>query len=241
MPKRIRQQRRGKGTAVFRAPSFNFKCKTNYRAQDVAEENALGGEVIDLFDDTARTAPVMLIRYKDGKLITLPAPYGIKVGDIVSAGARASIQKGNVLPLRSIPAGTDIYNLEIVPGDGGKLVKASGGSAKVISHETGKVIVRLPSKQFKIFNPNCRATVGVIAGFGRLEKPVVKAGKHYFMQKSRGRYWPMVAGVAMNAINHPFGGKRRSTQKSMKLSASRNAPPGRKVGSIAPRRTGIKK
>lgn len=241
MPKRIRQQRRGKGTAVFRAPSFHFKFRTRYPVFDIAEGKSVTGHVTDLVNDPGRSAPVMLVQYEDGKYATLPAPYGIKVGDKVSAGAAASVQTGNVLPLKYVPAGTDIYNLEVTPGDGGKLVKAAGVSAKVVSHEPGRVIVKMPSKQFKIFDPKCIVTIGTAAGFGRKEKPIVKAGKHYYMQKARGRYWPMVAGVAMNAINHPFGGKRRSTQKSMKLSAPRNAPPGRKVGSIAPRRTGRKK
>ena len=238
----MRQQRRGKGTHVFRAPSFRFSFKARYRIFDENERNhSIQGVVADIINDPARSAPIMLIRYKTGDYATVPAAYGIRVGDAVASGAKALPNIGNVLPLRSIPAGTDIYNLELSPGDGGKIVKAAGTSAKVVSHERNTVIVRLPSKEFKTLNPECRATVGRTAGFWRTEKPIVKAGKHWHMMRARGRYWPMTAAVAMNRVTHPFGGKRRSTQKSKKVSAPRNAPPGAKVGSIAPKRTGRKK
>ncbi|MDD5181540.1 MAG: 50S ribosomal protein L2, partial [Candidatus Nanoarchaeia archaeon] len=174
----------------------------------------------------------------DGTKATIPAPYGMRVGDVVYAGLTAPVKDGNILPLKSIAPGTSVYNIENAPGDGGKLVRAGGVSARIVTKESGKVIVKLPSKEFKKFNEDCRATIGVVAGFGRKEMPIVKAGKHYFMTRATGKYWPHVSGVAMNAINHPHGGKRRSTQHSKNKSVSRNAPPGRKVGSIAPRRTG---
>lgn len=236
MPKRMRQQRRGKGTSVFRAPSFRFKYAARYRTFDDAEKaGVVEGVVDDIINDTARSAPLMVIKYKTGEYATIPAPYGIKVGDVVAAGVKAAPTVGNTLPLKAIPAGSDVYNLELTPGDGGKLVKAAGTSAKIVSHEQDKVIVRLPSKEFKIFNPECRATVGIVAGFGRTEKPIVKAGKHWYMMRARGRYWPMTACVAMNRVSHPFGGKRRSTQKKHKT-ISRRKPI--RYGSIAARKTG---
>lgn len=239
MPKRKRQQRAGKGTSVFSAPSFKYKYTARYRAfDDLERNNKIEGKVIDLVNDVARSAPLMIIEYKTGEQAYLPAPCGIKVGESVESGSAAIIKNGNVLPLKNIPTGTQIYNIELAPGDGGKLVRTSGSSARVVSHETNGVVIKLPSKEMKQFSPSCRATIGLVAGFGRLEKPIVKAGKHYYMNKSRARYWPKVAGVAMNAISHPFGGKRRSTQKSKKKVAPRNAPPGRKVGSIAAKRTG---
>ena len=238
MPKRMRQQRRGKGTAVFRAPSFKFKYKARYRTFDEAErENMIEGVVEDIVNDTARSAPIMIIRYKTGEYATLPAPYGMKVGDAIAAGAKAVAKLGNTLPLKSIPTGTDVYNLELAPGDGGKVVKAAGTFAKIVSHERNGVIIKLPSKQFKTLNPDCRATIGVTAGFGRTEKPIVKAGKHWHMMRARGRYWPMTAAVVMNRVTHPFGGKRRSTQKKLKT-ISRRMPRGARYGSIAARRTG---
>ncbi len=242
MPKRMRQQRAGKGTSVFRAPSFRYRYKSRYRIFDELEKNGkIEGKVIDIVNDTARTAPIMIVEYRTGEQAIIPAPTGIKVGDVVEAGLKADVKSGNVLPLKSIPAGTQIYNIELVPGDGGKLVRSGGTAAKVVSHEGDKVIIKLPSKVFKQINPNCRATIGLIAGFGRKEKPLVKAGKSYHVKKARGKYWPRVSGVAMNAVSHPFGGKRRSTQSSKKKVAPRNAPPGRKVGSLAAKRTGRKK
>jgi large subunit ribosomal protein L2 len=242
MPKRLRSQRRGKGKLVFRAPSFHYKYKTQFRLYDnIEREERIGGKVIELLHDAARTAPTMIIEYDDGRIATVPAPYGMRVGDIVAAGAKALVAIGNVLPLKSIPAGTQIFNVELAPGDGGKFVRTSGSSAEVVTKEGKTVLVKLPSKEFKRLDENCRAIIGTVAGFGRKEMPIVKAGKHYFMTRARGKYWPNVCGVAMNAVNHPHGGKRRSTQKSKKLTVSRNAPPGAKVGSIAARRTGIKK
>jgi len=242
MPKRMRQQRAGKGTPLFRAPSFRYKYKSRYRNFDDNEKmGKIVGKVVDIINDTARTAPIMIVEYSTGEQSITPAPYGIKVGDIIESGAKAMVKTGNILPLKNIPAGTRIFNVELVPGDGGKLVRSSGSAARIVSHEEGKVVIKLPSKTFKILNSNCRATIGLTAGFGRKEKPIVKAGKNFHIKKSRGKYWPRVSGVAMNAVNHPFGGKRRSTQSSKKKVASRNAPPGRKVGSIAAKRTGRKK
>ena len=242
MPKRKRQQRAGKGTTSFAAPSFKYKYTARYRAFDETEiQDKIHGKVMDIVNDVARSAPLMVIEYKSGEVAYLPAPIGIKVGEQVESGSTALIKTGNVLPLKNIPTGTQIYNIELAPGDGGKLVRTSGSFARVVSHETKGVVIKLPSKEMKQFSPSCRATVGLVAGFGRLEKPIVKAGKRFHMNKSRAGYWPKVAGVAMNTISHPFGGKRRSTQKTKKKVAPRNAPPGRKVGSIAAKRTGRKK
>ena len=113
MPKRLRQQRRGKGKQAFRAPSFHFKAKSKYRILDEKERtDTVNGTVVDLINDPARTTPTMVIKYADGGLTTVPASYGIKVGDTVSAGTKAPVKKGNVLPLKSIPAGTIIFNIE---------------------------------------------------------------------------------------------------------------------------------
>ncbi len=242
MPKRLRQQRAGKGTTTFRAPSFRYKYKARYKPLDENEINKkIDGKIIEIFNDTARSAPLILVEYETGQQAIIQAPYGVKVGDKVEAGIDSDIKKGNVVPVGSIPAGTKIFNVELVPGDGGKLVRSAGSFARVVAHEKGKVIIMLPSKELKEFNSKCRATIGSIAGFGRKEKPVVKAGRHYHIKKARGKYWPIVAGVAMNRVTHPHGGKRRSTQHSKKKPVSRRAPPGRKVGSIAAKRTGRKK
>jgi len=133
-----------------------------------------------------------------------------------------------------------IFNIESIPGDGGKFVRSSGTFAKVVSQMKDTVIVQLPSKKRKEFHPKCRASIGVVAGGGRPEKPLLKAGNSFFKMKAKNKLWPKVSGSAMNAVDHPFGNKRTS-RKSKAKPISRNAPPGRKVGMVAARRTGRKK
>jgi len=241
MAKRLRQQRRGKGKNVFRAPRKSAKAKISYGPLDeVQMSSAIKGRVVDLIHDALHTAPLAKIKFENGREIYLPAAKGLKVGDEIMAGAKAEVKYGNILPLASIPDGTDVFNIEAVPGDGGKFIRSGGTSAKVISHEESGVVVQFPSRTFKLFNPNCRATIGVVAGGGRVEKPFAKAGAKYYATKARGIYWPRVRGVAMIPAAHPFGGKRARTGRKPR-SIARGAPPGRKVGSIAPRRTGRRK
>jgi large subunit ribosomal protein L2 len=240
MPKRIKARARGKGGPAYRAPSHRFFCRVSYRSFDELEkEKLVYGEVIDIVHDPGRSAPVMIVRYETGEHALLPAISGIKVGDVVASGLAAPIGEGNVLPLQRIPEGTLISNIEATPGDGGKFVRSSGGYARVVGREKGKVIVRLPSKRNKAFHPLCRAMIGMIAGFGRVEKPIVKAGKKFYMMRAKGKYWPRVAAVAMNPVDHPFGGGKRRGR--IYKAVARGAPPGAKVGAIAPRRVGKRK
>ena len=132
-----------------------------------------------------------------------------------------------------------IYNIEMKPGDGGKLARAAGNAATIVSHGK-KTIVRLPSKAQKAFDNMCRATIGSVAGSGRGEKPIAKAGKNFYRNRARPKIWPKVRGVAMNAVDHPHGSGRKQTI-GINSTVSRNAPPGRKVGHIAAKRTGAKR
>jgi large subunit ribosomal protein L2 len=144
------------------------------------------------------------------------------------------------MQLNEIPDGTAIYNIEGIPGDGGKFVRASGTSARVMGKYKNNVVVLLPSKKRKEFHPACRATIGIVAGGGRTEKPLLKAGVAFHKMKAKNKKYPIMAGSAQNAVDHPFGNKRTS-RKSKARPVGRNAPPGRKVGMIAARRTGRKK
>jgi large subunit ribosomal protein L2 len=130
-----------------------------------------------------------------------------------------------------------VCNVERQPGDGGKFARASGVSAQLLTHDRKVAVVKLPSGEVKRLSPSCRATVGVVAGGGRPEKPFVKAGNKHHKMRARGTKWPRVRGVAMNAVDHPFGGGGRQHPGQPK-SVSKNAPPGRKVGDIASKRTG---
>jgi large subunit ribosomal protein L2 len=125
-------------------------------------------------------------------------------------------------------------------GDGGKLVRASGGSAVLFSKGNGTAILRLPSGKSILVDEKCRATVGEIAGGGRLEKPFMRAGPRFHAMQAAGRPYPRMRGIAMAVVYHPFGGGRHQ-HPGKSTSTSRNAPPGRKVGLIAPRKTGRKR
>ncbi len=238
MGRNLISQRRGKGSATFRAPSFRWAGKVEHR--HLSQPGTLTGEVRDLVRSQGHSTPLAEVRYADGEDDLLLAPEGLRVGDKVAIGADAPVQPGNTLPLRNLPEGTLIFNIENSPGDGGKFVRSSGTFARVVAKLNDAVIVILPSKKEKVFNPNCLATVGVCAGGGRKEKPFLKAGKKYHAMRKKNLYWPRVKGVAKNAQDHPFGGSR-SLRKGRPTVAPRNAPPGRKVGMIRARRTGRRK
>ena len=235
MPRRTKMQRRGKGKPKYRAPSHKYLARVRFPP---IREELMVGEVVEILHDPARTAPLMIIRCDDD-FYALPAPEGIMVGSQVEIGSGAHLRAGNVLPLGEIPEGMDIFNIELVPGDGGKIVRAAGLSAKVMAKEEGRVIVKLPSRQLKVLNPRCRAMIGVVAGAGRKEKPLLKAGKVYHILKAKAKVWPRVAARAMNPVDHPMGGGKRRHKR--KKTTSKRAPRGARVGSIGARRTGRKK
>lgn len=230
-------QRRGRGSMRYRAHSFNFKGEAKHPS---LSHSTVAGTIIDFIKCPAHTAPLARIEYDSGESCLVLACEGMRVGDQVQVGSDAQAIAGNTLSLKDIPEGTLIYNIESQPGDGGKFVRASGVFARLVSKTDKGIIVKLPSKKQRTFNESCRASVGVIAGGGRLEKPILKAGIMHYKKKARNHLYPMVAGSAMNAVDHPFGNKRTS-RKSKAMPVSRHAPAGRKVGMIAARRTGRKK
>jgi large subunit ribosomal protein L2 len=233
MGKRLIQQRRGRGTSTYRSPSFRFKGKVKHHQLDT------NGVVIDLVNCPGHSAPLMKVSYLSGDKKLAFAPEGIKVGDEICIGS-TELNKGNVLPLKEIPEGTLIHNIELRPGDGGKLVRTSGTFAKVVAKNQKNIRVKLPSNKEKVFLPNCRASIGIVAGGGRLDKPFLKAGTRMKKMRAKNKLYPKVCGISMNAVDHPFGSKC-SHVKGRPTQSSRHAPPGRKVGKIAPRRTGRKK
>jgi large subunit ribosomal protein L2 len=235
MGRRIQGQRRGRGGPTFRAPSHRYKANLEHLRTEDSE--TISGTVVDIEHDPARSAPVAVVEFDDGEQRMVLVPEGVAVGETLQVGVSAEIKPGNTLPLAEIPEGIPVCNVESHPGDGGKFARASGTSAQLLSHDRHVAVVKLPSGEVKRLNPNCRATIGVVAGGGRTEKPFVKAGKKYHKMRARGTKYPRVRGVAMNAVDHPFGGGGRQHPGKPK-SVSRNAPPGRKVGDIASKRTG---
>jgi large subunit ribosomal protein L2 len=250
MGRRIQGQRRGRGTPTFRAPSHRYKADLTHKKPEDAD--TVSGTVVDIEHDPARSAPVAAVEFEDsegqspsgsrtqsgdGDQRLILVPEGIGIGEEIQIGVSAEIKEGNTLPLAEIPEGVPVCNVESSPGDGGKFARASGVSANLITHDRNAAVVELPSGEVKRLSPDCRATIGVVAGGGRTEKPMVKAGNKHHKMKARGTKWPNVRGVAMNAVDHPFGGGGRQHPGRPK-SVSRNAPPGRKVGDISSRRTG---
>lgn len=242
MGKRIIAQRRGRFTSnVYQSPSHRHKGGKN--GIKYLPTNQIKSKIIDLEHDPGRTAPIATAKIiggeRDGQNYKFIASEGIFINQELSSGDNAEISSGNVLPLRSIPEGTPIFNIESQPGDGGKFVRAGGTVATVVSHGN-KTVVQLPSGQFKPFHPECKATIGVVAGGGRKEKPFVQAGKRFHSCRSRARKYPKVSGVAMNPVDHPHGGG--SHQHVGKPSTvSKHAPPGRKVGRLSPKKRKKKK
>ncbi|GGN97275.1 MULTISPECIES: 50S ribosomal protein L2 [Haloarcula] len=235
MGRRIQGQRRGRGTSTFRAPSHRYKADLQHRK--VEDGDLVAGTVVDIEHDPARSAPVAAVEFEDGDHRLVLAPEGVGVGDELQVGVSAEIAPGNTLPLAEIPEGVPVCNVESSPGDGGRFARSSGVNATLLTHDRNVAVVKLPSGEMKRLDPQCRATIGVVAGGGRTDKPMVKAGNKYHKMKARGTKWPNVRGVAMNAVDHPFGGGGRQHPGKPK-SISRNAPPGRKVGDIASKRTG---
>ena len=237
MGKPLIQQRRGKGSPTFRAPTHRSIGAIHYRPLDSTElEGVIYGKIVDIVHDTFHTAPLMLVKYETGEEVLLPAPEGVKVGQVVAAGALAPINIGNVTFLKNIPEGTKVAMLEIRPGDGGKLVRAGGCAAIVLQRLEDRVVVQLPSGKTKELNPLCRALIGQLAGAGRTEKPFVKAGNKYYRMSALNRYWPRVSAVAMNAVDHPFGGKHKRNKGGCVPLPKHGYPI--KYGYYGPRKTG---
>jgi len=239
MGKRVMARRRGAGSPAYAAPSHRFRYKVSFREFDSKEKRSkLVGEVVELIKDRIHSSILMKILFENGEEKYYFAPEGIKIGDRIEEGIDATLNLGSVLPLSVIPEGSPIYNIEIRPGDGGKLVRGSGGVAYIRAKEDDGIHVKLPSKRIVIINENCRAQLGLLSMGARTEMPMMKAGTAYYKNKARNHVWPVVRGVAMNPVNHPHGGKQHHAGKS--TTVSRNASPGQKVGHIAARTTGRK-
>ncbi len=239
MGKRIKTQRAGKGSPKYRA-THRAEHKIKYISYgDQQKKEKKIGEIIRILTDKGKTGVLAEIVFEDNSKGIAFAAEGAMTGQRIEYGKEAEINLGNVLPLRELPEGCPVFNIELTPGDGGKLIRTAGSYALILSKDKKNVYIKLSSGKKVSFLPECRATVGCVAGGGRKEKPFVKAGKAYHLMKSKKKQYPTVRGVAMNPNSHPFGGGQHHPGKSK--STSRHAPPGRKIGAIASKRTGRKK
>ncbi|MCD6215881.1 MAG: 50S ribosomal protein L2 [Candidatus Aenigmatarchaeota archaeon] len=232
MGKTLIQQKRGKSPR-YRVPSRVSRIQTRHPK---TKEKILG-EVVDIVHVPGRVAPVAFVMSKNKK-IPIIASEGMFVGQKISLNAeeKENITNGSLIAVGNVPEGTKIYNIELNPGDGGKLCRSAGNFAVVVSHEGEKTVLRLPSRQMKKISAKCRANIGIVAGGGVKEKPFMKAGNKFYAYKVRNKLYPKVSASAMNAVDHPFGGSNLGRSKTV----SKNAPPGQKVGIVSPRRTGKK-
>ena len=179
MGKRTRSQRKG-SSPRYRVASHRFPgSNTMPRVKDVV------GEVTELVHSPVHTAPLARVKLPDGQTNLVVATEGISIGSTVAIGDNVALRPGNITSISNIPEGTAINNLELRPGDGGKIARTAGNSATIEAHlDGGKVRVRLPSGVSKDMTGNCRATIGVLAGHGRGEMPLRTAGAAHYKAKA---------------------------------------------------------
>ena len=236
MGKRIIQQARGHGSFTYRVRRKAFKIKLKYLKELEGE-----GVVEKLLNSRAHSAPIAKIRFKE-QIFYVPAAKNLIEGQKIYFSLdnkKQGVNTGDILKLKDIPIKTSVFDVESRPRDGGVFIKTAGSSAVITKKMNNQVYLLMPSKKEKPFNEECRAIVGVIAGSGRLEKPLIKAGKNFYIKKAKNKLWPRTSAVKMNVIDHPFGSGRGKRIKS-KI-AKRNSPAGAKVGLIRPSRTGRRK
>ena len=157
--------------------------------------------VIGIEYDPNRTSNIALIQYEDGEKAYILAPVGLKDGDKIVSGENVDIKPGNCLPIANIPVGTLIHNIELNPGQGGKMVKAAGGEAQLMAKEGEYAHIRLPSGEMRLVRAKCRATIGTIGNTDHSNVKIGKAGRTRHMGVR-----PTVRGSVMNPVDHPHGG-----------------------------------
>lgn len=176
--------------------------KRFYRLIDWKRDKAnIPARVVDIAYDPNRSSDIALLQYADGEKRYIIAPLGLKVGHEVRSGDGIDVKVGNTLPLRSIPIGTMVHNLEIKPGRGAQMIRTAGSGAMVLAIDNNLVQVKLPSGEIRLFNADCKATVGQIGNEDRKNRIIGKAGTSRHMGRR-----PAVRGVAQNPRSHPHGG-----------------------------------
>jgi large subunit ribosomal protein L2 len=176
--------------------------KRMYRLIDF-KRNKIGvsAKVFSIEYDPNRSARIALLHYADGEKRYIIAPVGIRVGDTLMSGPDAEIRTGNALPLRNIPLGTQVHNIELNPGQGGKMVRSAGASAQVLAKVGEEVQLRMPSGEVRIVRMDCMATLGQVGNVDHQNITIGKAGRNRYLGKR-----PTVRGSVMNPRDHPHGG-----------------------------------
>jgi large subunit ribosomal protein L2 len=192
--------RNGQGRVTTRHRGGGHKRR--YRLIDFKrDKDGISARVASIEYDPNRSARIALLHYKDGEKRYILAPVGLGLGDTVASGAGAEIKPGNTLPLRGIPVGTTVHNLELHIGRGGQLVRSAGGAAQVMAKEGEYAQVRLPSGEVRMIHLDCRATIGQVGNLEHEAVSIGKAGRTRWMRRR-----PHVRGVVMDPSSHPHGG-----------------------------------
>ncbi len=177
-------------------------AKRSYRIIDFKRDKAgVPALVASIEYDPNRSSRIALLHYKDGEKRYIVAPVGLKVGQTVSSGPQADILVGNALPLKNIPAGTVVHNVELKPGKGGQMARAAGSSVQLVSKETEYALLKLPSGEVRRVRIECMATIGQVGNVDHENVSLGKAGRTRHLGRR-----PLIRGVAMNPVDHPLGG-----------------------------------
>ncbi len=176
--------------------------KRRYRIIDFKrDKHNIEAKVISIEYDPNRSARIALLTYLDGEKRYILAPQNLKVGDKVIAGERVPIQPGNAMPLKDIPLGIDIHNIEMKRGKGGQLVRSAGAAAQIVAKDGDYCQIKLPSGEIRMIRKECYATIGRIGNIDNLNIVIGKAGRSRWLGIR-----PTVRGISMNPIDHPHGG-----------------------------------
>ncbi len=181
--------------------------KQSYRVIDFKrDKTGVPAKVASVEYDPNRSARIALLNYADGEKRYIIAPEGLKVGMTISSGPDADILAGNALPLKNIPAGTVVHNIELKPGKGAQMARSAGAQAQLVSREAGVALLKLPSGEIRRVSTECMATVGAVGNSDHENVSLGKAGRKRWLGKS-----PHNRGVSMNPVDHPHGGGEGKT------------------------------
>ena len=176
--------------------------RRRYRIIDFMRDKFdIEGRVATIEYDPNRSANIALINYADGEKRYIIAPFGLKVGDIIVSGEEVPLKIGNALPMKNIPTGITVHNIELVPGKGAQMARSAGASAQIMANEGGFVSLRLPSTEIRMVPERCLATIGEVGNRSHEQIVSGKAGRTRWLGRR-----PRVRGVAMNPVDHPMGG-----------------------------------
>lgn len=203
-----------------------------------ASAETVVGKVVDIVHERGKCAPIAILDI-NGTTYNVAATEGLNVGSSVFVGKKVDMKPGNITNLKNIPEGSFVHSVEYDLGDGGKIAIIAGAFCAVVNHrkESNQTVVKMPSGQKKVVCSDSRAIIGLVAGAGVTEKPIMKAGVSHYLHKARGQLFPRVRGVAMNPVDHAHGGGNHQ-HIGAPSTIARTAPYAQQVGLIAARSTG---